>query len=151
MEANQQLQHLSKPIGYSESTGLDIYKSYTAASGFNYFVGIRNLNDLIIMEQVAEGTANTLLCGVLIYHKTDNVLLSEIKVPKLTPYTRVKVVEIVKDSLFNLLKNSASKKRHSLDTEFAAKQIEDMLDTCYFERSRAAIIDWAKTIGLIKN
>ena len=98
MEANQQLQHLSKPIGYSESTGLDIYKSYTAASGFNYFVGIRNLNDLIIMEQVAEGTANTLLCGVLIYHKTDNVLLSEIKVPKLTPYTRVKVVEIPKSA-----------------------------------------------------
>ena len=50
MEKDQQLQHLSKPIGYSESTGMDVYQSFTATSGFNYFVGVRNLNGLIIVE-----------------------------------------------------------------------------------------------------
>lgn len=151
METNQQIQHLSKPIGYSEATGLDVYKSFIAASGFNYIMGTRGLGDIIIMEQVAEGTASTLLCGILIYHKTGNVLLSEIQVPRFTPYTRTKVVEIVKESLLNLLINSASKNGHHLDAEFAAEQIEDMLDTCYFERSRTAIIDWATSIGIIKN
>lgn len=151
METNQQLQHLSKPIGYSETTGLDVYKSYIANSGFNYFVGIRNLNDLIIMEQVAEGTANTLLCGILIYRKTDNVLLSEISVPRSTPYTRGKVIEVVKETLLNLLESSVRKSGDELDLDAATKQLEEMLDTCYFERSRAAIINWAKSLGLIKN
>lgn len=151
MEKNQQLQHLSKPIGYSETTGMNVYQSFTATSGFNYFVGARNLNDLIIMEQVAEGTACTLLCGILIYNKSDNVLLSEITVPRSTPYTRAKVVDYVKKSLLDLLVSSVAKTGDELDIDAATKQIEDMLDTCYFERSRAAIIGWAKTHGLMKN
>lgn len=151
METNQQLQYLSKPIGYSETTGLDVYESYTAKSGFNYLVGIRSINDLVIMEQVAEGTANTLLCGILIYSKSDRVLLSEISVPKSTPYSRNIVVEIVKDTLLNLLETSVSESGDQLDLNAAEKQLNDMLDTCYFEKSRAAIINWAKSQGLIKN
>lgn len=151
MEKNQQLQHLSKPIGYSETTGMDVYQSYTATSGFNYFVGARNLNDFIIMEQVAEGTASTILCGILIYNKLDKTLLSDISVPKSTPYTRDKIVKYVRKSLLDLLVSSVEKTGDKLDEESAIELIDDMLDVCYFERSRVAIIDWAKTHGIIKN
>lgn len=151
MEANQQLQYLSKPIGYSEATGLEVYESYTASSGFNYIMGARNMNDLIILEQVAEGTASTFLCGVLIYSKTENVLLDQISVPRYTAYTREKVVELVKKTLLTLLISSMEKSNVVIDMEFAEKHIDKMLDTCYFERSRIAIINWAKMIGIIKN
>lgn len=151
MEENQQLQQLSKPIGYSESTGMDVYQSFTATSGFNYFVGARNLNGLIIMEKIAEGTACTYLCGIVIYKQSDRTLLSEISVPKSTRYTRDKVVKFVRNSLLDLLVSSVGKSAGELNLGAAKKQIDEMLDTCYFERSRASIIDWARTHGIIKN
>lgn len=151
METNQQLKCLSKPVGYSEAIGLEVYESFTAPSGFNYIMGARNINDLIILEQVAEGTANTLLCGVLIYSKAENVLLDQISVPRFTPYTREKVVELVKGSLLTLLSNSMEKSNVVIDMESAEKEIDKMLDTCYFQRSRIAILNWARMMGIIKN
>ena len=151
MEKNQQLQHLSKPIGFSETTGMNVYQSYTATSGFNYFVGVRNLNGLMIVEQIAEGTACTYLCGISIRNQADSTLLSEISVPRSTRYTREKVIKYVRKSLLDLLVSSVEKTGSKIDVESATKMVDDMLDTCYFERSRAAIIDWAKTHGIIKN
>jgi hypothetical protein len=69
------LQKLSTPVGFSDSTGMAIYQSYTAPSGFNYMVGVREIQDILIVEQIAEGTACTLLCGIHIYHKESKQLL----------------------------------------------------------------------------
>ena len=151
MEENQQLQQLSKPIGYSESTGMDVYQSFTATSGFNYFVGARNLNGLMIVEQIAEGTACTYLCGISIRNQADSTLLSEIQIPRFTRYTRDKVVKYVRKSVLDLLVSSVEKTGNKIDLKAATKMVDDMLDTCYFERSRASIIDWARTHGIIKN
>jgi hypothetical protein len=49
------------PIGLSDTTGLQVYESFVASSGFNYMVGIREIKDLLIVEQIAEGTGCTLL------------------------------------------------------------------------------------------
>lgn len=151
METNNNVQCLVKPIGYSETTGLEIYGSYTSSSGFNYQIGIREIADLRIMEQIAEGVAATFLCGIIIYSKTDNILLDNITVPRHTPYTRTKVVELVKKSLFELLESSITKEGLSLEREAISRQIDEILDNCYFSHSRVAIIDWAKKIGLLNN
>ena len=151
MEKNQQLQHLSKPIGFSETTGMNVYQSYTATSGFNYFVGARNLNGLMIVEQIAEGTVCTYLCGISIRDQANSTLLTEITVPRYTRYTREKVVRYVRKSLLDLLVSSVEKSGNKLDAEAAKKQIDKMLDTCYFECSRVAIIEWARIHGIIDN
>ena len=69
MEENKTsgLSRITKPIGFSDTTGMDIYQSYTARSGFNYMVGMREVHNIVIIEKVAEGTAYTFLCGILIY------------------------------------------------------------------------------------
>ena len=144
------LSKITLPIGYSDSTGLNIYDSYTANSGFNYFIGAREAGDIIIIEKIAEGVACTYLCGVLIYNKVSNILLKEISVPKSEYYTRNKVVDLVRDNLFEMLLSSSQKEGINIDSSVALEYINDILDRCYFEKSRRSMIDWAKNVGIIK-
>lgn len=149
METNNNIQYLTKPIGFSDSTSMDVYASYTASSGFNYFVGIREIKDIKIMEFIAEGTANTFLCGINIFSLKDNVLLDNVVMPKFTQYTRTKVMELVKKSICNLLEGTALKNNVTIDMAGAVKLLDDMLDDSYMGRSRSAILDWANNLGLV--
>lgn len=144
------LSKITLPIGYSDSTGMHIYESYTANSGFNYFIGARQAGDLIIIEKVAEGVACTYLCGILIYNRVSNTLLKEISVPKSEHYTRNKSIALVRENLLELLLTSAEKEGIQLDEESAIEYVNELLDKCYFEKSRYSIIEWAKNVGIIK-
>lgn len=150
MEATQNgLQRISTPIGVSETTGLEVYESYTAGSGFNYMAGLREIQDLLIVEQIAEGTATTLLCGILIYNKVDKVLLKEVTVGRNVRYSRELVVELIKNSILELLIASCEKADIEINELSAMRHVEKMLDKCYFETSRKAIIEWARMVGII--
>lgn len=152
MENNQTgLQKLIKPIGFNDSTGMQVYQSYIAKSGFNYMVGVREIQDILIVEQIAEGTACTLLCGVLIYHKESKQLLKEIEVKRDVHYTRAKVVEMVRDALVNILTESCFKNLIEIDIDSATNFINEALDKCYFESSRKSVLAWAKSVGILKN
>jgi hypothetical protein len=152
MENNQTgLAKLSTPIGFNETTGMSVYESFTATSGFNYMVGVREANELLIVEQFAEGTGCTYLCGILIYQKSGNVLLKDISVPRYFHYTRMEVMKIVRQALLDLLLESSITEQKVIDMESADKFVSTMLDKCYFEISRKTIIEWAKTVGIIKN
>ena len=152
MENNQiGLHKLSSPIGFNDSTGLQLYQSFAAKSGFNYMVGVREIQDILIVEQIAEGTACTLLCGVLIYHKESKQLLNEIEVDRNVHYTRAKVVEMVREALINILTESCFKNLIEIDIESATHFINDALDKCYFESSRKSILVWARSVGILKN
>lgn len=140
---------ISTPIGYSETTGLNIYESYTALSGFKYMVGIREMGDLLILEQIAEGTACTFLCGVLIYQNETKKLIKEIEVEKNIRYTRAKALEIVREALLDILLESVFSEGLEMNTESANRQISEMLDHCYFDQSRMTILNWARSIGII--
>ena len=152
MESNQTgLQKLTAPIGFNDSTGMQVYQSFTAKSGFNYMVGVREIQDILIVEQIAEGTACTLLCGIHIYHKESKQLLKEIAVERNVHYTRSKVVELVHESLIQILTESCKLSRIYVDVDHANNFQNDVLDKCYFEKSRIAILQWAKTVGIIKD
>ena len=83
-----------KPIGVSQSTGLQVYQNFSSVSGFNYMVGIRELEGLKIIEGVAEGTACIYLTGIKVLD-ADNKLVVDIDVEYGTHYTREKVVNLV--------------------------------------------------------
>ena len=139
------------PIGVSETTGLSVYESYLAPSGFHYMAGVREINDLLIVEQVAEGTACTYLCGILLYHKQSRQLLKEIQVDRNFHYSREKTMQLVAKSLLGVLKDATVKEGVSFNEVNARRFINEMLDRCYFEKSRQTIIAWAQSIGIIQN
>lgn len=144
------LSKLNTPIGISESTGMNIYQSYTANSGLSYMVGVREMSDLLIVEQIAEGTACTFLCGINIYHKQNKELIKEITVERNTYYSREFVIGLVHRALLSMLVDVNTKEDTQIDIVCANEFIMDALDKCYFEKSRNAIINWAKVIGIIK-
>jgi hypothetical protein len=137
------------PIGISETTDMSIYQSYTANSGMKYMVGVREMNDLLIVEQIAEGVACTFLCGVLIYNNKTNQLIQEIKVDRNVHYSREKVMNLVLNSLINTLNESSKINQMNIDIESATNFLLNALDKCYFEKSRHSIIEWAKSVGIL--
>jgi hypothetical protein len=142
---------ITTPVGVSETTGLTVYKSFTANSGFNYMVGVREVQDLLIVEQIAEGTGCTYLCGIIIYHKENRELLKEITLPNGVHYTRTKVVGMVQKSIIELLEETCKKDKIDFDREHAQRFVNEIIDNCYFEASRKSILSWARTAGIIKN
>ena len=143
------IERISKPIGYSESTGMNIYQSYTASSGFNYMVGMREIHDIVIVEQIAEGTACTLLCGILIYHKKTKELLKEIEVGRNIRYTRAKTMDLVRQFLIQTLLETCNKNNVEIDKEYTKNYVDKILDECYFSNSQKAILEWAESVGII--
>ena len=145
------LEKITTPIGFSDTTGMNVYQSYTASSGFNYMIGVREIKDIIIVEEFTEGTACVFLCGIHIYHKQTKELLTEIEVKKSVRYTRVKVMEMVKESLLQVLVDACKKDNIDVEIDNLNTYLDDVLEKCYFERSRKAILSWAKTVGILKN
>lgn len=146
------LSKLINPIGISSSTGIDIYDSFTALSGFNYIIGMREVKDLLIVEKVAEGTACTLLCGILIFHKDTKELLVDIPVERNVHYSREKVLKLVHSTILKFLSrnNEVAGVEEQIDIESASKFLLEALDNCYFEKSRKLILTWAESVGLLK-
>lgn len=145
------LSRLSMQIGVSESTGLNIYQSFTANSGLTYMVGVREMNDLLIVEQIAEGVACTFLCGIIIYHKQTKELIQEIAVKRNVHYSREKVLNLVHKSLLKVLVEANIHENTEIDISNANEYLKETLDKCYFEKSRKAIINWASSVGILKN
>ena len=139
-----------QPIGVSQSTGLQVYQNFSAASGFNYMVGMRSLEGLKIIEGVAEGTACIFLTGIKILD-SDNKLIAEIEVEYGTHYTREKVVDLVADKLFHVIWSSMSSLVQStIDSKEVKSQIVKLLDDCYLGESKKCALEWAKKVGIIK-
>ena len=139
-----------KPIGVSQSTGLQVYQTFSSASGFNYMVGIRELEGLKIIEGVAEGTACTYLTGIKVLD-VDNKLIAEIDVEYGTHYTREKVVNLVSEKLFSVIWSSMDETVQTLvGCDGVRCQIDLLLDNCYFAESKRCALKWAKRVGIIK-
>ena len=141
--------NMKKPIGISDSTGLVVYDSFKAKSGFNYLTGFREIKDLLIMENIAEGVGCTYLCGIYIFHKETKHLLKEVFVEKNVRYSRAMTIEIVSKALLELLTDSLQREGLRMDYHQTKMFIDEALDTCYFETSRKCIIEWAKSVGII--
>ena len=59
------------------------------------------------------------------------------------------VVSLVQEHLSNAIADSAIRDDLAFDMQDVRKQVADMLDKCYFEKSRQAALNWAKRVGII--
>lgn len=138
-----------KPIGSNANTGMAIYQSFQARSGFNYQVGVRDTHGLLIIEGVAEGTACTFLCGIQVRDKETGKEICSIPAERNTRYSRQLVMEMVHQHLCNAIEESALKEGKAADRVDVEKQVAEMLDDCYFTESRKAALSWAERVGII--
>lgn len=138
-----------KPIGCNANTGMTIYQSFQAQSGFNYQVGVRDSHGLLIIEGVAEGTACTFLCGIQVRDKETGKEICSIPVERNTRYSRQLVMEMVHQNLCNVIEESALRDGRATDRMDVERQVAAMLDDCYFAESRKAAISWAERVGII--
>lgn len=139
----------STSVSYSATTGLSIVQSFLAKSGFNYQVGVRDFQGLLIIEGIVEGTACTYLSGIQVRDKESGEEICTIQVPPHTRYSRQVVVSLVQEHLSNKIADSAIKDGQALDMSDVRRQVADMLDECYFAESRQAALNWARRVGII--
>lgn len=138
-----------KPVGVNYSTGLNIYQSFQARSGFNYQVGVREMQGLLIVEGIVEGTACLFLRGIQLREKETGKEICTIPVEHGTRYNRQLVVELVHQYLCNTIMDSIAQEGGLADRIEVEATVAKMLDTCYFQESRQAALNWAKRVGII--
>lgn len=138
-----------QPVGLSHSTGMNIYQSFQANSGFLYQVGARDLNGLLIIEGVAEGTACIYLCGIQVRDRESGQEICNITVERNTHYSRQLVMQLVHKHLCRAIFEAAKKEGRVVSNFEVEEMVANMLDDCYFKASRQAALSWAERVGII--
>ncbi len=139
-----------QPVGVNQNTGMNIYQAYQAASGFTYQRGIREIEGLLIVEDVAEGTACMFLSGVKGIERESGQVLFDIPVERGTRYSRQRVMEIVHQQMCDILTQSLKQEGQTIDYNTIEQHVAKLLDDCYFSESRQAALSWAKRVGIIQ-
>jgi hypothetical protein len=139
-----------QPMGVNPNTGMSIYQAYEAPSGFTYQRGIREIEGLLIVEDIAEGAACMYLSGVRGIERESGKVLFDIDVEHGMHYTRKRVMEIVRDQLCHILAESLRHDGQNIDSLSIEQHVAKLLDKCYFQESRQAALDWAKRVGIIQ-
>lgn len=134
----------------NHSTGLSVNPndSFLAKSGFRYISGVRQIGDLNVIENVANGTAVTFLNGVQIYNK-EGVLIAEKKAPMGTHYEREVARQLAKEKLLEILQD-ANKNNPEFDIIKAEEVINEHLKDGYYSQSYQAANDWYESIKNLK-
>lgn len=139
-----------QPVGVNQNTGMNIYQAYQAPSGFTYQRGIREIEGLLIVEDVAEGTACMFLSGVKGIERESGQVLFDIPVERGTRYSRHRVMEIVHQQMCDILAKSFKQDGLEIDYNTIEQHVAKLLDDCYFSESRQAALGWAKRVGIIQ-
>lgn len=141
----------NQPIGKSYSTGLTLYQSYKASSGFDYQIGMREASGLYIFEGFAEGISCAYLNKILVFFGNDKQLIADINFPQGTFYSRKTAKEGIKQELCKYFYEACIKEGEDFSKEEIDRQVSDILDQCYFAESRKAVLNWAKKVGILKS
>lgn len=120
---------------------------FLADSGFRYCSGIRNLGNLNIVEDVAQGRAICYLCGIKVYDKEGTMILDK-KLKNGVHYEREKVRRIVLQEILNML-HDTNAENPDFDLEKAKKTIDNHLKQAYFSQSYKALNNWALEMGIL--
>jgi hypothetical protein len=137
----------SVPAKYDHQTGLMLAGSYTAVSGFNYAVGVREFGNLSIVEEVAQGTAVSYLNGVRVYDENKKLIIDK-KATKGTHYSRETVRKIVLEALADMLEEAAKNQGKDYNRNDALNKIDEKLKGAYYSQSYQSVLQWAESIGI---
>lgn len=129
------------------NTGLTIIgDQYKAQSGFLYASGYRDFGDLKIIEDVASGTAVSLLIGIKVFDK-EGILIIDKRMEKGCYYEREIARNIVLEELLKMLE---SQNNTGFKYKKAKKVINKHLEQAYYNTSYKAITSWGEKLGIIK-
>ena len=130
------------------NTGLVISNNYESASGINYIEGVRDFENLTIVESIGHGTAVTFLSGVKIFDKSNKLIVDK-AIKKKTYYSREVARSIVFESLLEMLQDASKQENKPFDRFKASVLINDKLKNAYYKESYEAILSWAEDLGII--
>lgn len=147
MENNQTL--ILKNDCTDSETGLTIKERFKATSGFIYARGLRDFNDLKIIEGVAKGTANIFLTSIIVLDQRGN-LIFDADIEKRTNYSREKVRQLVLHGLVSMISGASKEKGEVIDELELYEKLDDKLKAAFYEKSYKSVLDWAKENNLIK-
>ena len=123
-------------------------ESHLAKSGFRYGSGVRDFGSLKIVEEFAQGTGVTFLCGIKVFDK-EGTLIADKKMDRSFYYEREKVKKVVLHEILNTLID-ANKENINFELDAARMKINALLNKAYFETSYNAINNWALELGIIE-
>ncbi len=144
--ANQQLVNISKN-GSDNETGLVVTATHIASSGFQYLAGVREFENLKIVEGVSKGTASIFLTSLMVFDQYDK-LIYDAPIKRMCNYSRETARQMVLNGLVEMLREAAESQNNDFDELNAFHIIDTKLKTAYYEISYRAVLNWAKEIGI---
>ena len=130
-----------------QETGLVVKGSLIANSGFNYLTGIRQFNNLKIVEGVSKGTASIFLTSLMVFDENGSLIFDG-EIRKMTSYSRETARKMVLEGLMIMLREATEKDHKYFDELAAYELIDQQLKSAYYEQSYEAVIKWAIGIGI---
>lgn len=128
-----------------KETGLAIRNTYDSNSGLKYIEGIRDFEDLKIVEGVSKGTGNIFLTSLMVFDK-NSTLIYDAKIERQTSYSRELARSIVLKGLLKMLRDATKKANRPFDSSKAYELLDKKLKLAYFETSYGAVLRWYEQI-----
>lgn len=124
-----------------QDTGLAVRDSFKSNSGLNYIAGVREFENMKIVEGVSKGTANIFLTSLMVFDK-NGILIYDAKVGNLSNYSREFARQMVLKGLVEMLCEAAKKESRDFNREEAIRLIDSKLKSAYFQQSYKAALNW---------
>ena len=138
-----------KPVGVSANTGLTLYQTVQRhPEDFTYSIGVRETHGMYIVEAIVEGVGVTFLSGIRLIEKATSKEICSIPVVHGTTYSRQLVASTVKQHLCQTIESAAIAEGRATDKEDVERQVNQILDECYFMESRKTVLRWAESVGI---
>ncbi len=133
--------------GSDNETGLVVTATHNANSGFQYLAGVREFENLKIVEGVSKGTASIFLTSLMVFDQHDK-LIYDAPIKRMRNYSRETARQMVLNGLVEMLREAAESQNMNFDELNAYQTIDAKLKTAYFKISYEAVLHWAKEIGI---
>ncbi len=128
-----------------KETGLAVKNTFDSSSGLKYLEGVRDFEDLKIVEGVSKGTANIILTSLMVFDK-NSTLIYDAKIERQTSYSRELARSIVLKGLLEMLRNATKKVNRPFDSSKVYELLDEKLKLAYFETSYGAVLRWYEQI-----
>ncbi len=105
--------------------------THNASSGFQYLAGVREFENLKIVEGVSKGTASIFLTSLMVFDQYDK-LIYVAPIKRMCNYSRETAHQMVLNGLVEMLREAAESQNKNFDGLNAYQTIDAKLKTPYY-------------------
>lgn len=127
--------------GSDIETGLGIEGTFKSDTGLEFLAGVREFENLRIVEGVYKGTGNITLTSLMVFD-LDGTLIYDAKIERQTSYSRELARRIVLKGLIAMLSEAAKRANSPFNSTKTQELLDEKLKLAYFERSYDAVLKW---------